>query len=95
MNWSASHGALRGRGSLTVWFDPSTSWHASPSGERGGQPVHGDPAIRACLAVKVLFGLPPRQTSGLGASPPRLPGLDWPASDCPTPCRRRKTRAVL
>lgn len=39
LNWSAYNAALRGRGSLTVWFDPPTPWHAAPSGKRGKQAV--------------------------------------------------------
>ena len=94
LNWSASNAALRERGSLTVWFDPSTSWHAAPSGRRGGQPVYSDAAIQACLTVKVLFGLPLRQTTGFVASLPKLAGLDWPVPDYSTLCRRQKTLAV-
>ncbi len=39
LNWAAYNAAIRERGSLTVWFDPSTLWDAAPSGKRGGQPV--------------------------------------------------------
>jgi hypothetical protein len=66
LNWSSYNAALRERGSLTVWFDPSTPWHAAPSGKRGAQPVYGGEkdqetvrwtvsptnAIQACLTVK-------------------------------------------
>lgn len=54
LNWSAYDAALHERGSPTVWIDPSTPWHAASSGRRGAQPVYGDAAIQACLAVKVL-----------------------------------------
>jgi hypothetical protein len=47
LDWSSCNAALRGRGSPTVWFDPSTPWHAAPSGRRGAQPVDSDAAIRA------------------------------------------------
>ncbi len=53
--------ALRRRGSLTVWFDPSMPWEAIPSGRRGCQQAHGDAAMQTCLALKVLPGLPRRQ----------------------------------
>jgi hypothetical protein len=59
LNWSAYNAALRERGFLTVWFDPSTPWHTAPSGKRGGQPVYSDAAIQACLMIKVLLWLPP------------------------------------
>ena len=84
----------RERGSLTVWFDPSTPWHAAPSGKRGGQAVYSDAAIQACLTIKVLFGLPLRQTTGFVASLLKLAGLDWPVPDHSTPCRRQRTLAV-
>ena len=35
LNWSSYNAGLCKRGSLTVWFDPSTPWHAAPSGKRG------------------------------------------------------------
>ena len=94
LNWSAYNAALCKRGSLTVWFDPSTPWHAVPSGKRGGQPVYSDAAIQACLTVKVLFGLPLRQTTGFVASLLKLAGLDWSVPDFSTLCRRQKALAV-
>lgn len=94
LNWSAYNASLRERGSLTVWFDPSTPWHAAPSGKRGGQPVYSDAAIQACLTIKVLFGLPLRQTTGFVASLLKLAGLDWPVPDFSTLCRRQRTLAV-
>lgn len=94
LNWSACNAALRERGSLTVWFDPSTPWHATPSGKRAGQPVCSDAAIQACLTIKVLFGLPLRQTTGFVASLLKLAELDWPVPDFSTLCRRQKTLAV-
>ncbi|MEM7683347.1 MAG: IS5 family transposase [Pseudomonadota bacterium] len=94
LNWSSYNAALRRRGSLTVWFDPSTPWHAAPSGRRGAQRVYSDAAIQACLTVKVLFGLPLRQTTGFVASLLKLAGLDWPVPDYSTLCRRQKMLAV-
>ena len=44
--------------------------------------------------MKVLFGLPLRQTTGFVASLPKLAGLDWPVPDYSTLCRRQKTLAV-
>ena len=93
-NWSAYNAALRERGSLTVWFDPSTPWHATPSGKRGGQLIYSDAAIQACLTIKVLFGLPLRQTTGFVASLLKLAELDWPVPDFSTLCRRQKRLAV-
>ncbi|GHE02073.1 hypothetical protein GCM10008024_20220 [Allgaiera indica] len=39
--------------------------------------VDGDAAIRACLSMKVLFGMALRQTTGFIESLLRLVGLDW------------------
>jgi IS5 family transposase len=94
LNWSAHDASLRERGSLTVWFDPSTPWHAASSGKRGGQAVYSDAAIQVCLTTEVLFGLPLRQTTGFVASLLKLAGLDWPVPDFSTLCRRQKTLAV-
>lgn len=94
LNWSAYNASLRERGSLTVWFDASTPWHAAPSGKRGGQPVYSDASIQTCLTIKILFGLPLRQTTGFVASLLKLAGLDWPVPDFSTLCRRQKTLSV-
>jgi hypothetical protein len=57
------------------WFDPEMVWEATPSGRRGRQQTYSDAAIQACLALKVLFGLPLRQTTGFVASLLKL--LGW------------------
>lgn len=61
LDWSSYNESLCERGSLTVWFDPSTPWRTAPSGKRDGEAVYSDAAIQACLTIKVLFGLPLRQ----------------------------------
>ena len=94
LNWSAYNVSLRKHGSLTVWFDPSTSRHATPSGKRGAQLVYSNAAIQACLTVKVLFGLPRRQTTGFVASLLKSAGPDWSVSDYSTLCRRQRTLAI-
>ena len=95
LNWRSYNAALRERGSLTVWFDPAMNWHAEPSGRRGGQTIYSDAAIQACLTIKVLFGLPLRQTTGFVASLLKLAGLDWPVPDHSTLCRRQRTLKVM
>ena len=94
LNWSSYNAALLRRGSLTVWFDPSTPWQAAAPAKRGAQPAYSNAVIQACLTVKVLFGLPLRQTTGFVASLMKLAGLDWPVPDFSTLCRRQKTLAV-
>ena len=64
-NWSDYNAALRKRGSLSVWFDPEMVWHAEKTGKRGRPETFSDAAIQVCLTLKVLFGLPLRQTVGL------------------------------
>ena len=93
-NWSAYNDALKQRGSLTVWFDPDMSWRASPTGKRGRQPSFSDAAIQACLTMKVLFGMPLRQTTGVVQSLLKLVGLDWVVPDFSTLCRRQRTLNV-
>ncbi|UWQ85975.1 IS5 family transposase [Leisingera caerulea] len=89
-NWSAYNEALRRRGSLTVWFDPDMVWKPPPTGKRGRQLSFSDAAIQTCLTMKVLFGMPLRQTTGFVESLLRLVGLDWPVPDFSTLCRRQR-----
>lgn len=69
-------------------------WEPRPSGKRGGQQDYSDAAIQACLTLKVLFGMPLRQTTGFVESLLRLIGLDWAVPDYSTLSRRQKTLHV-
>ena len=93
-NWSAYNDSLKRRGSLLIWFDPVMVWVPPPSGRRGRQQSFSDAAIQACLTLKVLFGMPLRQTTGFVQSLLRLIGLDWSVPDFSTLCRRQKTLNV-
>ena len=93
-NWSDYNYALQQRGSLEVWFDLETDWRARPTGKRGRQPRYSDAAIQACLTIKVLFGLPLRQTTGFVQSLLKFAGLDWPVPDYSTLCKRQKVLPV-
>jgi len=93
-NWSSYNDSLKQRGSLSIWFDPEMVWTPLPSGKRGRQQQFSDAAIQACLTLKVLFGLPLRQTTGFVQSLLRLVGLDWAVPDFSTLCRRRRTLNV-
>ena len=93
-NWHNYNQALRQRGSLTVWFDPSMQWEAAPSGRRGRQQAYSDAAIQACLTIKVLLGLPLRQTTGFVASLLELSGLAWAVPDFSTLSRRQLREAA-
>ena len=86
--------ALKQRGSLSIWFDAEMAWEAKPSGKRGRQQAYSDAAIQACLTIKVLFGLPLRQTTGFVESLLALTGLEWSVPDFSTLCRRQKALPV-
>ena len=86
--------SLKQRGSLSIWFDPQMAWEAGASGRRGRQQTYSDAAIQACLTLKVLFGLPLRQTTGFMESLMKLVGLDWAVPDFSTLCRRQRTLSV-
>lgn len=76
-NWSEYNEALRRRGDLTVWFDADAAdlWAAPRRKTRGGQSRYSDLAIEICLCLRVVFGLPLRQTQGLVRSLARLSGI--------------------
>ncbi|TDX22242.1 DDE family transposase [Rhodovulum visakhapatnamense] len=93
-NWCIYNASLRRRGSLLVWFDRDMTWFADRNGKRGRPETFSDVAIQFCLSVKVLFGLPLRQTSGMVASLLEMADLDWPVPDFSTLCRRQRTLNV-
>jgi hypothetical protein len=93
-NWAEYNHSLKQRGSLSIWFDPEMSWEAEASGRRGRQKTYSDAAIQACLTLKVLFGLPLRQTTGFVESLLKRVKLDWSVPDFSTLCRRQKTLSV-
>lgn len=70
------------------------TWTPPPSDRRGRQQSFSDAAIQSCLTLKVLFGLPLRQTTGFVESLLRLVGLDWTVPDFSTLSRRQKTLNV-
>jgi hypothetical protein len=90
-NWSDYNRALKQRGSLSIWFDAGMAWDAIPSGKRGRQQAYTDEAIQACLTIKVLFGLPLRQTTEFVESLLELAGLNWTVPNFSTLCRRQRT----
>ena len=93
-NWAEYNLSLKRRGSLLIWFDPEMDWEATSSGRRGRQQTYSAAAIQACLTLKVLFGLPLRQTTGFVESLFKLVGLNWSVPDFSTLCRRQKTLSV-
>ena len=93
-NWSSCTASLRKRGSLLIWLDKGMTWLAPPDGRPGRPAVFSDASIRFCLTIKVLFKLPSRQTTGMGASLLKMAEPDWAVPDYTTLCRRQKTLAV-
>jgi hypothetical protein len=93
-NWSAYNESLKRRGSLTIWFDPEMTWRAPQTGKCGRQPSFSDAAIQTCLTMKVLFGLPLRQTTGFVQSLLKLVNLGWMVPDFSTLCRHQRTLNV-
>ena len=69
-------------------------WLAPRAGRNGRSAVFSDAAIQFCLMVKVLFGLPLRQTTGRVGSSLTMAGLDWPVPDFSTLSRRQKSITV-
>lgn len=62
-NWPSYNAALQRRGSLSIWFDPEMTWEPQPNGKRGRKQQFSDRAIQTYLTMKVLFGIPLRQTT--------------------------------
>jgi len=93
-NWREYDAALKARGSLLIWLDPTMQWYAPASGKAGRQPTFSDAAIPFCLSIKVLFGLALRQTIGMVDSLIKLAGLDWQAPNYSTLSRRQQTLTV-
>ena len=93
-NWKSYNEALKRRESLLIWLDKDVVWLAPKAGRTGRPPVFSDASIQFCLMVKVLFGLPLRQTTGMVSSILQMAGLDWPVPDFSTLSRRQKNITV-
>src|ERR1700678_3967060 len=96
-NWPEYDAALIRRGSLTVWFteEAIAAWHASPTGERGGQPTYSAIAIETCIALRLVFHQPLRQTEGLMPSIVDLLDVDIAIPDHTTLSRRGGGLTIL
>ncbi|WP_458098015.1 IS5 family transposase [Roseomonas sp. WA12] len=95
-NWVEYDAALRGRGSLTVWFTDAAiaAWKAEPRTTRGGQPRYSGLAISTALTLRAVIRLALRQTEGLIGSIFALLGLDLAVPDHTTLSRRADTLEV-
>ena len=72
-----------------IRFDPDMVWGLPPSGKRGPQQSFSGASIQSCLTLKVLLGMPLRQTTGFVESLLRLVGSGWTG-----PCRASACCAV-
>lgn len=73
-NWKSDNEALKRRVSLRVGLERDRIRLAPGLCVRG---VFSDAAVQFCLMVRLLFGLPLRQTNGRFASISKLTNLDW------------------
>jgi hypothetical protein len=96
-NWPDYDAALIRRGSLTVWVTEAAvaAWHAPPTGERGGQPTYSAITIETCLALRLVFHQPLRQTEGLVRSIAELLEVDIAIPDHTTLSRRGGGLTIL
>ena len=95
-NWREHERGLRSRGDVTIWLseDAIAAWVPPKNGLRGGQRRYSNLAIRTALTLRVVFGLPLRQTEGFLDSLLRLMGLNLKAPDHTTLSRRNQIVAV-
>lgn len=95
-NWSSYNRALVARGSLTVWIDDGFwgQWYDQRPSQRGAQFVYSEPTMAWMLTMRVLFGLPLRQTQGFIQSLLDLMGLALAVPDYSTLSRRQGPLAV-
>ena len=95
-NWPTYDRGLVGRGSLTVWFSPEAvvAWRPKKNGCRGGQRRYSEVAVQTALHLRLLLGLPWRQTEGLLQSLVELMRLDLEVPDHTTLSRRSRDLAT-
>ena len=92
-NWREYEQGLRARGDVMIWFSKRAivNWISRSSGVPGGQRLYSNLAIETLLTLRVVFGLPLRQTEGFAGSLLRMLGLDHlPVPDHSTLSRRAK-----
>ena len=91
-NWREYERGLRSRGDVTIWLseDAIAAWIPPKNGLRGGQRRYSNLAIRTALTLRVVFGLPLRQTEGFLDSLLSLMSRDLKAPDHTTLSPRSK-----
>ena len=65
-NWPQYEAGLRRRSDLTLWFSEEAIavWQAPTGTKPGGQTVYSDLATEVALTIRLVYGLPLRQTGG-------------------------------
>ena len=88
-NWREYERALVQRGDVTLWLSAAATdaWRPSPSGRPGGQTRFSDVAIETALILRLVFGLPLRQTAGFVRSVLALMGPRLGSSRLPKTSR--------
>ena len=91
-NWKEYERGLRSRGDVTIWLSEQAiaAWTPERNGLRGAQRRYSNLAILTALTLRVVFGLPLRQTEGFLDSLLSLMGLDLRAPDHTTLSRRNR-----
>ena len=95
-NWREYERGLRSRGDVTIWLseDAIAAWIPPKNGLRGGQRRYSNLAIRTALTLRVVFGLPLRQTEEFLDSLLSLMSRDLKAPDHTTLSRRNQIVVV-
>ena len=95
-NWASYDRALIRRGDITVWLTPEAvaAWQPASDGRRGGQLKYSDLAIQTALTLRLVFGLPLRQTEGFLISVFGMMGVDLDVPDHTTLSRRSQSLDV-
>jgi DDE family transposase len=92
-NWKEYNASLIKRGSLTLWIEEDIEdWWLQPekTGKPGASATYSEKAIQACLSLRLLLGLPLRQTQGFLGSLFGLTQQALPVPDYTTLSRRQK-----
>ena len=95
-NWREYERGLRNRGDVTIWLSEEAiaAWTPAKNGRCGGQRRYSNIAILTALTLRVVFGLPLRQTEGFLDSLLSLMDLDLRAPDHTTLSRRNQSVEV-
>ena len=95
-NWREYEQSLRDRGDITLWISQAAidAWTPAQTGKRGAQRVYSDTAMETALTLRLLFGLPRRQTEGFLGAVLRLMGWSLPCPDHTTLSRRHASVVI-